>query len=1152
MNALSRIVQITALLLGVWGCSSDRAGSTSSKIKIIGANAFSGSLGAAANNGLLLYGRSLDGKSFTKKINSDVLDLNFPNGTWNFYAVAWEHGAPDATTGLKGKVSCAKSLGVQLKGVEVAINLKLNNNNCDSNFHPNVEFVSGEYKLANLSLVSCKNVSLANYFVPSGVTVCDQNTGNLHKGYATSFKIVVPEYNSVSGGIGPGITSECLVVHDGASAFLDSASIAKALDFNLPKIGLNGLKAYVKVYYSLSPCDESSLGFSTISLSESVKNKHFTSAPLGGSQITDQFFLEADASIICQDQRPDQTFASGRGSFDIPYTICSKQQFLNIETNYSSGLVTRTKSFDLLKNIDFQFQIISSTGGDGTLPYTGAFNGLNHRIENFRIDCDGLGDSDNYGLFRYASSGATFSNLVLNRAVVECFISGQINHNIGLLLGHGANIQLNNILGFGHIEGKQKVGGLVGQFTLNSHASDVHFEGDIKGEKYVGGIIGYATGTSDSTPFVFQSSFSGSLRGKCPSMSNCDSILGGLVGEANYSSLGKISESTAKIKSAEGSLIIGGVAGKTNKIEITESIVSGFLISNAVTTTYPNVVQMGGLVGFADFGNFNKNVAYVTRKTKGTDIYEGGIIGKTIYSPTCVSVTPNKNYALASLYSTDCNNFSSMTLNQITDKSNYFSSDFATEHPHWIWNSVDSGVGKDIPRLLWEIYRENSVPHLKRKCSGLYDSQSGDGSQFNPKSICSVSQYDLMLPGVYYSLKKDLLFDAVTPVTQKPSGHYFLNGENNALINPYIEASTAGGQGLFKNLASLSEIKNLNIYNAKIGGMLSVPGNVNMGILAGSNSGSIFNVNIYDSAINLEDLDFSGDSHVFTAGSIVGINDLSGKISNLELDSDINLYRPYTDGDDYFYMASVVGKNFGDIKIVKSSGSVNRKMGSTFNASNFDGSVSSLCITLGEYRLNIFDSLYYLCTGTNFTQEVSPLKAEDNFAGVVAYNTGSLSEIDFEGDMEIRDVPSNALGILAPFVGTNNGSISDVHIQSRMNLVSRVVNKLIPVNSGAVSRLYFNTEDTSTDFSFSSLDSFFTGVSDSPGICHSVSSSFCTYNGINFINIDPVFDLGGKTYSTWSFTDNFFAPSNTTWLLEDDELSLRRTGGSFEKLGKGF
>ena len=116
-------------------------------------------MGTVANNGLILYGRSLDGKSFTKKINSDVLDLNFPNGTWNFYAVAWEHGTPTLDTGLMGKVSCAKALGIQLKGVEVAINLKVNNNNCDANFHPNVEFVSTENKLGSLSLFSCKNFS---------------------------------------------------------------------------------------------------------------------------------------------------------------------------------------------------------------------------------------------------------------------------------------------------------------------------------------------------------------------------------------------------------------------------------------------------------------------------------------------------------------------------------------------------------------------------------------------------------------------------------------------------------------------------------------------------------------------------------------------------------------------------------------------------------------------------------------------------------------------------------------------------------------------------------------------------------------------------------------------------------------------------------
>ncbi|NOT80628.1 MAG: hypothetical protein HOP07_16700 [Bacteriovoracaceae bacterium] len=90
------------LLIGAWGCSSDRAGQTTSKIKIVGANAFSASLGVVGSNGLILYGRDTSGRSFTKIISNDASDLVFPNGTWSFYSVAWEEAVAGLNNNFRG------------------------------------------------------------------------------------------------------------------------------------------------------------------------------------------------------------------------------------------------------------------------------------------------------------------------------------------------------------------------------------------------------------------------------------------------------------------------------------------------------------------------------------------------------------------------------------------------------------------------------------------------------------------------------------------------------------------------------------------------------------------------------------------------------------------------------------------------------------------------------------------------------------------------------------------------------------------------------------------------------------------------------------------------------------------------------------------
>ena len=397
------------------GCSKPEQ-ITQSKIKIFGAALLTGNLAGKANNGLILYGRSNDGKTFTKKINDDVTELQFPNGVWNFYAVAWEYaGGANTDSGLMGKVSCAKSLGVQLTGVDISINLTLSNNGCDTDFHPDAKDVGSEKKLANFSAVSCKSITPVGNF--DQANLCDSGEDN--KGYATAFKIVVPEYaNFTAGGIGNTqvLSSRCFRVDTNAGAGISTTDSSLASSINMPKAG-NGFEPYLKVYYSYDDCDEDN-GFTTIQFSNSTKKKSFVSS-VSGTQANERYFIEADSAPICQGNRIAATsvFASGKGTPGLPFTICNKTQFENINLKYNDATYnTNNKSFELLADLNLQLQISPGIGSIVT-PFTGNFNGRNHRIENFRMKCTSA--SDGVGFFN-AASNSIISDLTINRGVVEC------------------------------------------------------------------------------------------------------------------------------------------------------------------------------------------------------------------------------------------------------------------------------------------------------------------------------------------------------------------------------------------------------------------------------------------------------------------------------------------------------------------------------------------------------------------------------------------------------------------------------------------------------------------------------------------------------------------------------------------------------------
>lgn len=1181
------------LLLAIITACSNKGKVTTSKIKISGASAFSAAnnLSVRANNGLILYGKSNDGKSFSKKIDTDTVDLEFPNGTWNFYAVAWEiAGGAAIDTGLRGDVSCAKSIGVQLNGTDVQVNLNLSNDKCDADFHPNVEPVSansGKKMFANFSMYSCKNISVVAGYTNTSDCDFDLPNGKDNKGYATYVRLVVPDYKKFGATLeqapAPAIISRCMEID---STVMNGGTKTSETSFmnsmNIPLPGLNGFQVVAQIFYTKDGCDETK-GFTTIPLNNSTKQKMFVNTATS-TQSTMRYFLETDAAPVCQGPRLGSGFfASGRGTVSLPYTICTKDQFNQINALYNDGTINaKNASYELLTDINFQFASISPVG-DGANTFNGNFEGRNHRLENFIVDCKAISPSasaNDFGLFRNAANGF-FRNIVLNKFAMNCdkSSSGYSYNNIGGLVGNSTAMKFENIKVFGHVSGVDTVGGIVGVANSNTSFKDIHFEGDVNGVINIGGLVGYMGGVGGVGVVLEKSSVMAEVRGECVT-SPCDSFVGGAVGSTNFGASAEFSQLVVKLKKLRGSKIIGGVIGQSLNTGISNSIVTGLMSSSDWTDGTTHLVKGGGLVGAVENGNFERNIVVVMKKFNrgGSDTTEGTLFGYVnTNQPTCpnASTLPGRNFATFpnNYTGTACNGDAAISLVAISDPATYTTAGtdaaFIAEYPLHKWLANDQGTGKDIPRLKWELDRESSVAYLKRECSGLYDTPAGNGSATSPYTICNFAQFNSIQPNYYYVLKKNLFFTGANP-TMKTPGVYHLDGNGYSLIdvNITVPVSHGGYAGLFKELENGSEIKNLNLISSSIMGTAMTPTStfLAVGMVAGRNNGIINNVNIDSTAVGLDRIDLTGNAaYSVLFGSVAGFNDVNGKIQFSDVDAQAKLYAPKND-DDNIYAGGVTGKNYGNIHAVKLHGSISRYAGlNIISDFTYGGAtIGQTCGTggmssAGEFAKNSYDGKVYLCDGTNLSL-TSMIQPNEFWGGIVGLNNGNITESEIEGEMKIVDFNSNTQGKVSPIVGQNNTSstIGDVHYRGRFDSSTSVQSLAIKQNSGSITRTIFQPKST---VGFSAGSNVFGGttsdaiciVSGGSSGCHdSVGSLTMSYTSPT-LTISSTGPLGTVNYgSGWNISTGFLPDMTKTWQFEGGELHLMKVGGSFEKLGKGF
>ena len=208
----------------------------------------------------------------------------------------------------------------------------------------------------------------------------------------------------------------------------------------------------------------------------------------------------------------------------------------------------------------------SNYGFDGT-PFTGVFDGNDHKIINLTIDDGGAGN-DYRGLFGYIDDGE-----VKNLALEGSSVRGE--DYVGCLVGR-ANGSISSCYSNGDVNGVYSIGGLVGGKMYSSSMTNCYSTSDVSGVYYIGGLVGNNSGP------ITNCYANGSVRGS--------ERVGGLVGSNDLS--GYIISNCYSNGDVTGDLYIGGLVGYNGEMG------AAIYITDCYSTVDVNGLSMvGALIG---------------------------------------------------------------------------------------------------------------------------------------------------------------------------------------------------------------------------------------------------------------------------------------------------------------------------------------------------------------------------------------------------------------------------------------------------------------------------------------------------------------------------------------------------------------------------
>lgn len=256
--------------------------------------------------------------------------------------------------------------------------------------------------------------------------------------------------------------------------------------------------------------------------------------------------------------------------------------------------------------------------------FAGTFNANGKIIRGMKIESD----KSYQGLFGYLSGN------IYSLTIKNSYVKG--NSSVGIIAGYNTGHISNCRIVNSEVEGNSKVGLIAGASMTGSTiaASSVEGKNSIsKGEEYIGGILGYANNNVNLENLVFEGQVEGNkhiggIAGICFYGTTLNSMtnLGKVVGEENVGGLvgysqGQIEKSySGKIGSIQGNKNVGGLVGLNHTMgDINNSYNESLVVGKED--------NIGGIVGI---NSSNVSNVYNTGKIDATlaGMKTGGICGQ--------------------------------------------------------------------------------------------------------------------------------------------------------------------------------------------------------------------------------------------------------------------------------------------------------------------------------------------------------------------------------------------------------------------------------------------------------------------------------------------------------------------------------------------
>ena len=754
--------------------------------------------------GAMLYGRSDSGESFGMRIDDKPnVEIELNNSTWNFYAFSWDgdhnndNNVDVDPRALTGEVFCGFSPGITLDGGEINVPLNLSNANCD-----NPEFApardTGPVKFPALEFSTCRGPQTG---VSSDSSTCDTDD----KGYATSIAVMLVPYRP-DGFIefGNAIKGPCYSLSaPGTGAlgpdFVNSANV----EANIPIGNGNNLpvKTVLRTYFGTENCDDGDpKGFWDQLFNHGLTqpNPDTKAFPYNSGSEKLAFFQWVPEGVACDGPRNGNTFpAFGDTTNSYWHGICNKDQLMDIGGANWIGNSNSSKNMILLKDINFyagfdpasggeppstQFEMLGETiGNQPTNPtaYTGTFEGNGKRIIGMEIDMESAPTTiARIGFIRYIGASGSLHRLEFILPLVEGN-DYDAHTEFGVVTGVNQGTISDVHINYGEVEGRSRIGGVVG-FLDGGSVTDVSSkETEVEGYDKLGGLTGEVSGT----PTISQIKINGDVTGGdhndgwCTINENsqygCEVSPGGgtwtYAGQVGgvfgfYNSTSTVDQVTFK-GAVSGARNIGGIAGEWQNGTLDDSYALGVSLASGDHLGDANV---GGIFGKAT--NFNMNRVFFAMGTQyGNGNNKNGVVGSET-----TATTINNVY---SIDATGVTGGTQLSYDQMRDAQDGNMAPFTSGA--WVMDDdYDSGsfYGGDVPRLAIEQTRD---------CQGLFSSVNfagGTGTTDDPYLICNKHQFFKIRENygsqIHYRLMRPI---DLTGESSSSAGFLFLDNDTNSI-----------------------------------------------------------------------------------------------------------------------------------------------------------------------------------------------------------------------------------------------------------------------------------------------------------------------------------------------------------------------------------